>query len=430
MFHHFPTSSATRRLPGALHRARVRRPRPRHTGPTQAELEHQGSTRFASFMRAVTQSGYVATDDDPSNAAARPTTYVKRSLPPLEFEYSKAAIDDGGAERRRREPREPARRASTARTYQWVDLDGEGSPGILTEQGGAWFYKRNLGPQRRRRRATRRHRTCRRARAARGARHAGGARPGRELLDLAGDGQLDVVALDGPAPGFFERTPDGGWEPFRPFASAAERRAGTTRTCASSTSTGDGHADILITEDDVLHLAPSLARGGLRAGRRRPPAARRGDAARASCSPTARSRSTSPTCRGDGLTDLVRIRNGEVCYWPNLGYGRFGAKVTMDNAPWFDTPGPVRPAAHSPGRHRRLGHHRHHLPAPRRRAPVLQPDRATAGATRASLHARSRTSTTSRRSRRRRPARQRHGLPRLVLAAAGRRATARCATST
>jgi RHS repeat-associated protein len=25
-----------------------------------------------------------------------------------------------------------------------------------------------------------------------------------------------------------------------------------------------------------------------------------------------------------------------VCYWPNQGYGRFGAKVTMDNAPWFD----------------------------------------------------------------------------------------------
>ena len=39
---------------------------------------------------------------------------------------------------------------------------------------------------------------------------------------------------------------------------------------------------------------------------------------------------------GDGLSDIVRIRNGEVCYWPNLGYGRFGAKVTMDDAPWFD----------------------------------------------------------------------------------------------
>ncbi|CAN5844879.1 hypothetical protein BH18ACI4_BH18ACI4_08570 [soil metagenome] len=41
---------------------------------------------------------------------------------------------------------------------------------------------------------------------------------------------------------------------------------------------------------------------------------------------------------GDGLTDLARIRNGEVCYWPNLGYGNFGAKVTMDHAPLFDNP--------------------------------------------------------------------------------------------
>ena len=38
---------------------------------------------------------------------------------------------------------------------------------------------------------------------------------------------------------------------------------------------------------------------------------------------------------GDGLSDIVRVRNGEVCYWPNLGYGRFGAKVTMDGAPRF-----------------------------------------------------------------------------------------------
>jgi tripartite-type tricarboxylate transporter receptor subunit TctC len=27
-----------------------------------------------------------------------------------------------------------------------VDLHGEGTPGILTEQAGAWFYKRNLSP--------------------------------------------------------------------------------------------------------------------------------------------------------------------------------------------------------------------------------------------------------------------------------------------
>jgi hypothetical protein len=39
---------------------------------------------------------------------------------------------------------------------------------------------------------------------------------------------------------------------------------------------------------------------------------------------------------GDGLNALVRVRNGEVAYWPNLGYGRFGARVTMDGAPRFD----------------------------------------------------------------------------------------------
>ena len=40
---------------------------------------------------------------------------------------------------------------------------------------------------------------------------------------------------------------------------------------------------------------------------------------------------------GDGLADIVRVRNGEVCYWPNLGYGKFGAKVSMRNAPYFNS---------------------------------------------------------------------------------------------
>src|SRR5215210_3809175 len=47
---------------------------------------------------------------------------------------------------------------------------------------------------------------------------------------------------------------------------------------------------------------------------------------------------------GDGLTDIVRIRNGEVCYWPHLGYGKFGAKVSMDKAPVFDRPDQFHPS--------------------------------------------------------------------------------------
>ncbi|MEJ7711921.1 MAG: hypothetical protein WKF84_19135 [Pyrinomonadaceae bacterium] len=48
--------------------------------------------------------------------------------------------------------------------------------------------------------------------------------------------------------------------------------------------------------------------------------------------------SISPTCPATALTDIVRIRNGDVCYWPNSGYGCFGAKVTMGDAPAFDHP--------------------------------------------------------------------------------------------
>jgi hypothetical protein len=41
------------------------------------------------------------------------------------------------------------------------------------------------------------------------------------------------------------------------------------------------------------------------------------------------------------------VHNGEACYWPNLGYGRFGAKAAMDGAPRFDdqerfAPGRIR----------------------------------------------------------------------------------------
>ncbi len=38
---------------------------------------------------------------------------------------------------------------------------------------------------------------------------------------------------------------------------------------------------------------------------------------------------------GDGLQDIVLVHSGSIDYWPNLGYGRFGAKVHMEHAPRF-----------------------------------------------------------------------------------------------
>ena len=82
--------------------------------------------------------------------------------------------------------------------YQWTDLHGEGIPGILTEQGGAWFYKRNLSPIGKTPVefasvecvATKPNLAL-----------AGGA---AQFMDLAGDGQPDLVVLDGPMAGRYE----------------------------------------------------------------------------------------------------------------------------------------------------------------------------------------------------------------------------------
>ncbi|HNP66185.1 MAG TPA: toxin TcdB middle/N-terminal domain-containing protein, partial [Woeseiaceae bacterium] len=106
--------------------------------------------------------------------------------------------------------------------------------------------------------------------------------------------------------------------------------------------TGDGHADVLITENEVFTWYPSLAETGFGKSERVPiPTDQEGGpyVVFADGSQTLFQADLS----GDGLTDIVRIRNGEVCYWPNLGYGRFGAKVSMDDAPWFDTPDQFNP---------------------------------------------------------------------------------------
>jgi RHS repeat-associated protein len=281
-----------------------------------------------SFLVSVSQSGYKRQQD---------ATYLKKSLPPVEFTYTEATIQEDIREVEA-ESLENLPYGLDGSQYQWVDLDGEGLSGILTEQAEAWFYKRNLSPihvvktngsERIEARFAPVELADTKPALSLGSGHA-------QFLDLAGDGQLDLVTLRGPTPGFYERTQDEGWEPLTPFGSLPTLDwDGPNLKFVDLT--GDGHADILVSEDNAFFWHPSLAEAGF--GPRE-------------ISYQSRDEESGPKLvfadgtqsayladmSGDGLTDLVRIRNGEVCYWPNLGYGRFGAKVTMDNAPWFDSP--------------------------------------------------------------------------------------------
>jgi RHS repeat-associated protein len=299
------------------------------------ELAHQGSTRFGSFLRGAVQYGFVRDDTRPPvvRDGVAYATYLRRPLPPVEFEYTRPVIQQDVHDV------DPATLPASldGTDHQWVDLHGEGVSGVLVERGGAWFYHRNTSPL-----ST--SATFREAELV-PAMPTLPAAPGRQapspharrgprtqFLDLGADGVPDLVTLDGPVAGFAEHDDAEGWLPFRPFLSGVNRDTGEANTRLVDL-TGDGHSDLLVSDDDALVWHASLAEDGFAPAVR---VARPYDEQDGPEAVFADGSVHLADMSGDGLSDLVRIRNGEVCYWPNLGYGRFGPKVSMDDAPWFD----------------------------------------------------------------------------------------------
>jgi RHS repeat-associated protein len=302
----------------------------RSTDFTYSYEENPKDTRnpVYSLLLSVSQSGYKR---QPAGG------YLKRSLPPLEFEYTQPIVQDTVQEVDAASL-ENLPIGVDGSAYQWTDLHGEGLPGIFTEQGGAWFYKRNLSPINLK---PGNGLACTRAKL--GPVELVAAKPNLALaggqaqfMDLAGDGQPDLVVLDGPMPGLYEHDAKEGWQLFRPFTARLNRDTRDPNLRFVDLD-GDGHADVLITESDDIVWHPSLAEQGFGPARRVHQALDEEKGPRVVFADGSQSIYLADLS-GDGLTDLVRIRNGEVCYWPNLGYGKFGAKVTMDNAPWFDNP--------------------------------------------------------------------------------------------
>jgi RHS repeat-associated protein len=231
--------------------------------------------------------------------------------PTLSLAYQRAVIDD---EVRLLD-------ASPHSGYTFADLDGEGMSGLLSDVDGAWYYQRNLG---------------------------GGAfaaidtvtplpRPARldrrqQLLDLDGDGRLSLVSFEPDLPGYADRGDDGSWQRFRAFAALprldwADRQQRLRFTDVD----GDGHTDVMVLGDEALTWYPSAGREGFTSDWRRAALPdQTGD--------QEVGRLVLADMSGDGLPDLVRVGPTGVCYWPNLGHGRFAAMVTMSGALAIDHP--------------------------------------------------------------------------------------------
>jgi RHS repeat-associated protein len=316
-FHNFPT------IPSVGDGRLVRSTGLAHASPPTADPTQP----FYSYLLSLTQTGYG--DGGPPGPAT--------SFPPVAFSYTEALIDETvrevDADSLRNLPQ------GFGGPYWWVDLDGEGLSGVLTEQGDGWHYKANLSPANVVRVGETELTQPQFAALERVAElpsiaALGGSR--QQLAPLSGDGQLSLVQFDGPAPGYFERTAEGSWQPYAPFTSMpiTDWRDPNLRFVDL---TGDGFPDVLIAEDTAFTWHESLSTLGF------------GPAQRA---PMAHDEEKGPKLvfadgtetvfladmSGDGLSDLVRLRVGEVCYWPNLGYGQFGTKVSLDGVGLFDRP--------------------------------------------------------------------------------------------
>ena len=298
MFHHFPEDPNVRR--DCLVRS------------TDFIYSDKGDPSDArnpvyTFLKAVTQTGYRRANGG----------YASSSMPPVEFAYSQPKVSD------RVEEVDPASLANLpigldGGLYRWTDLHGEGISGILTEQGGAWYYKRNLSPL-----PENLPDGSEVVRAKFAALETVALQPnvslsaGAEFMDLAGDGQPDVVVMDGPTPGLYEHDEGEGWQAFRAFRSRLTRDFNDPNVKYIDLD-GDGHADVLITEDKAFVWHASLAEDGFGPARRVVKSLDEELGPRIVFADASQSIYLADM-DGDGLTDIVRVRNGDVCYWPNLG---------------------------------------------------------------------------------------------------------------
>ncbi|KAF2210000.1 hypothetical protein CERZMDRAFT_7770, partial [Cercospora zeae-maydis SCOH1-5] len=329
MFHHFPEE--LRRADYLVH----------------ATVLSYDDSPHASHLLSLQHVGFIATNQTHGATENAQSGYDTASLPPLQFEYtstlSPQQLSNAPVQTSHEELNFENLAAAGAESSMWLDLLGEGFPGVLTSEAGEWFYKENLSPVRNeilspqdRSKRSDLHLGPLSVVAARPLQHG----PGMTMVDVGANGRLDLVCSDDTMHGFYRSRTDArdgdvdsfGWDNYQPFTSVQNfDRAGFARFIDL---TGDGNADVMTFQDSQLVWYPSLGEEGY--GSARHVVFDRGSTHPAFFLMQDEQWIHLADMSGDGLVDLVCIRNNTVIYWPNLGHGRFGHEVHMDCSPNFD----------------------------------------------------------------------------------------------
>jgi RHS repeat-associated protein len=266
--------------------------------------------------------------EDPSGSTLRQIARVgyrrdagvmrSKALPPLRMTYAASTTDASFSEVPAvSQENVPAGLAS--RRHAFVDLFGEGLPGILTEEDHAWYYKSNLGGGRFGAQSMVLERPA--------------TRPGAfGFGDVDRDGDPDLSQLSGRLAGLYELDREADeWRSFRPFSAFPHVEALGGRAQWVDLN-GDGRPDVVVSKGESFLWFASDGEAFL------PPV----EIPRPVGVEAVPTLTADPALdfffadmTGNGLADLVRVRNGRVEYWPSLGNGRFADAIVMDDAPQF-----------------------------------------------------------------------------------------------
>ncbi|HEX4726677.1 MAG TPA: SpvB/TcaC N-terminal domain-containing protein, partial [Jatrophihabitans sp.] len=277
------------------------------------------SDPFASRLIRAEQAGF-RTDDGQRRAA---------SLAPIEFGWSDFDQDGGGYRELDFGTGQPPTVLPGAELH-WVDLDGVGIPGVLLAAGdGLRFWQpAAIDPQD----GTVRYSGPRTIGAAPlGAAGDDGA-AAYTLVDVTGAGRPQWLGTIAGVAGYAEVGIAGDPGSSGPLQFFDAFPTDYTDPLAEQINvTGTGLADLVLIGASEVAWTPSLGAAGygprqLTPGTGLPPV---------TPSEPGEVRQFADVL-GSGQQHYVRIRNGSVTCWPNLGFGRFGAAIELADAPFLE----------------------------------------------------------------------------------------------